>query len=350
MATPELSVRVGIVGAGGNTQSRHLPELQKIHGVEIVSVANRSRESAERVAQQFGIPTIYDRWEDLVHADDTDAIVIGTWPYTHCAMTLAALDVGKHVLCEARMAMNLDEARLMLAASQSRPQLVTQLVPSPMTLGVDRTIRRLLGEGYLGELLAIDIQAGGSEFVATDAPLQWRQDRTKSGLNILSMGIWYEALLRWVGEATRVLALGKVAVPRRLDADSGRTVTVTIPDHMDIMAEMACGAQAHLQFSNITGLARSASAWLFGSAGTLQFRLRENALYGGRKGDEALSPLPIPDEERGFWRVEQEFIGAIHGGAPIRLTTFEDGVRYMEFTEAVARSMEQGAAIRLPLS
>jgi predicted dehydrogenase len=349
MASPAQAIRVGIVGAGGNTQGRHLPELQKIAGVEIVSVANRSRDSAARVAQRFGIPKVYDRWEDLVRAADTDAIVIGTWPYMHCEMTLAALEAGKHVLCEARMAANLAEARRMLAAAQSHPDLVTQLVPSPMTLGVDATIRRLLQENYPGELLAIDIQADGSEFVSPDAPLHWRQDRTKSGLNILSMGIWYEALLRWVGEAARVFALGKVAAPQRQDAETGRTVAVTIPDHLDIVVEMACGAQAHLQFSNITGLAPSPSAWLFGSEGTLQFRLRENALYGGRKGDKELALLPIPDGERDFWRVEQEFIGAIRGIAPIRLTTFEDGVRYMEFTEAVARSLAQGTAVRLPL-
>jgi predicted dehydrogenase len=348
MAAVEKVIRVGIVGAGSNTQGRHLPELQKIEGVEIVSVANRSRESAQRVAERFGIPKVVDRWEDLVHADDTDAIVIGTWPYTHCEMTLAALDAGKHVLCEARMAMNLDEARRMLAASWARPQLVTQLVPSPMTLGVDTAIRRLLQDNFLGDLLAINIQANGSDFVAPNASLHWRQDRTKSGQNILNMGIWYEAVLRWVGEAVCVLALGKIAVPERLDAETGQPVAVTIPDHLDILAEMACGAQVHFQSSSVTGLAPAPSAWLFGSEGTLQFRLRENALYGGRRGDEELAPLPISVDERGFWRVEQEFIGAIRGGDPIRLTTFEDGVRYMAFTEAVARTLASGTAIPVP--
>jgi predicted dehydrogenase len=350
MASPGETIRVGIVGAGGNTQGRHLPELQKIAGVEIVSVANRTRESAERVAARFGIPRVYDRWEDLVRADDTDAIVIGTWPYTHCEMTLAALEASKHVLCEARMAMDLAEARRMLAAAQARPHLVTQLVPSPMTLGVDATIRRLIEENYLGELLSINIQATGLDFVAPDAPLHWRQDRTKSGLNILNMGIWYEAALRWVGEAARVLALGKIVVPSRWDAETGKAATVTIPDHLDVLAEMACGAQAHFQFSGVTGLAPSPSAWIFGSEGTLQFRLQENALYGGRKGENALSLVPIPAEERGYWRVEQEFIGAIRGEAPIRLTTFADGVRYMEFTEAVARSLAQGTTVHLPLT
>src|SRR5512142_1594289 len=115
-------IRVGIVGAGGNTQGRHIPELQKIEGVEVVSVANRTGESSQRAADRFGIPRVYDRWEDLVRADDSDAIVIGTWPYMHYPITLAALEAGKHVLCEARMSSNLDEARRMLIAAQSHPE------------------------------------------------------------------------------------------------------------------------------------------------------------------------------------------------------------------------------------
>ncbi len=99
------TIRIGLVGAGGNTRLRHIPGLQKIAGVEIASVANRSRASSERVAQEFGIPRIHDRWTDLVNDPDIDAVMIGTWPYLHCPITLAALDAGKHVLTEARIAM-----------------------------------------------------------------------------------------------------------------------------------------------------------------------------------------------------------------------------------------------------
>ena len=107
-------VRVGLVGAGGNTRLRHAPGLREQSGVEIVSVANRSRESGERFAGEFEIPKVYDSWVDLINADDTDAICIGTWPYMHRTLTLAALEADKHVLCEARMAMNAKEAHDML--------------------------------------------------------------------------------------------------------------------------------------------------------------------------------------------------------------------------------------------
>ena len=74
------TIKVGIIGAGGNTTSRHIPRLQAIDGVEIVGVCNRSLESSQRVADQFGIPKTYSNWQEAIADTDTTAIVIGTWP------------------------------------------------------------------------------------------------------------------------------------------------------------------------------------------------------------------------------------------------------------------------------
>ena len=342
----DQTIRVGVVGAGANTCRHHIPKLQAIAGVEVVSVCNRSRQSSERVAEEFGIPTIYEGWQALVEADDTDAIVIGTWPYMHCRTTLAALAAEKHVMVEARMAMNAAEAHLMRDTARLKPHLITQIVPSPFSLGVDATIQRLLAEGYLGDVLAIEIRARPDSFIDRESSLHWRQDFDLSGLNIMSMGIWYEALLRWVGEATLVTAAGKTFVKMRPDAD-GRMRSVRIPEHIDILADMACGAQAHIQISSVTGLGGVNEAILYGSEGTLRFS--GGQLVGGRRGDAALAEINIPDAEKGGWRVEEEFVNAIRGQETITHTNFEDGVKYMEFTEAVTLSMQNGQAIPLPL-
>jgi predicted dehydrogenase len=166
-----------------------------------------------------------------------------------------------------------------------------------------------------------------------------------SGYNIMTMGIWYEAALRWVGHAHRVAAFGKTFAKMRKD-ENGILRPVRIPDNIDVLADMDCGAQLHLQVSTVAGLAGAPEAWLFGSKGTLRFT--QNRLYGGRKGDSALAEIEIPAAEEGAWRVEEEFVNAIRGKETITHTSFEDGVKYMEFTEAVTRSMLEGAAITLP--
>ena len=339
------TIRVGIIGAGGNTRSRHIPGLQAIEGVEIVGVCNRSQESSQRVADEFGIPKTYGNWQEAIADPDTNAIVIGTWPYMHCRATVAALEADKHVMCEARMAMNATEAHIMRAVSRQQTHLIAQIVPSPMTLRVDNTIKRLITEGYIGDVLAIEARAGGA-FLDSEAPLQWRQDFDLSGLNIMSMGIWYEALIRWVGEATRIMAMGKTYVKMRPDAD-GVMRSVRIPEHIDVVGDLACGAQLHIQVSNVAGLAGAPEVYIFGSNGTLRFS--GNRLYGGQKGDTELNEIDIPEAEAGEWRVEEEFVNAIRGEEVITHTDFETGVKYMEFTEAVTRSMQSGTAITLPL-
>ncbi len=339
------TIRVGVIGAGGNTTSRHIPGLQAIEGVEIVGVCNRSQESSQRVADQFGIPKTYGGWQEAIADPDTNAIVIGTWPYMHCRATIAALEADKHVMCEARMAMNAREAHEMREVSRQKTHLIAQIVPSPMTLRADNTIKRLIAEGYIGDVLAVEARAGGA-FLDSEAPLQWRQDFDLSGLNIMSMGIWYEALIRWVGEATQIMAMGKTFVKMRPDAD-GVMRSVRIPEHIDVVGDLACGAQLHIQVSNVAGLAGAPEVYVFGSNGTLRFS--GNRLYGGQKGDAELAEIDIPDSEAGAWRVEEEFVNAIRGEEVITHTDFETGVKYMEFTEAVTLSMQSGTVITLPL-
>lgn len=338
-------INVGVIGAGANTTSKHIPGLQAIEGVNVVAVCNRSRASGERVASQFNIPQVYESWTELINSPDINAVMIGTWPYMHCRLTLAALAADKHVMCEARMAMDAAEAHRMREAARMKPHLVAQIVPSPFTLRVDKTVKRLMAEGYLGELLAVEVRAGGS-FLDKNAPMHWRNDFDLSGYNVMTMGIWYEALLRWVGGATKVAALGKTYVKQR-KGDNGALKPVRIPEHIDIIGDLACGAQLHMQVSSVAGLLGGPEAYLFGSEGTLRFA--ENKLFGGRRGDKTLAEIEIPADEAGAWRVEEEFVNAIRGLEEITHTSFEDGVKYMEFTEAVTRSMQSGCAVALPL-
>lgn len=342
-------VRIGIVGAGTNTRDVHIPKLREIPGVEIVAVANRTRQSAADAAERFGIPRVHERWQDVVADAGVDAVLIGTWPNLHRDATVAALGAGKHVLCEARMARDASEAREMLAAADAHPDLVAQLVPAPFTLELDAAVRRLVSEGWLGRLLHVDVRGTTGQFVDETSPLHWRQDAAKSGLNVLTLGIWYECAARWVGHARSVVASARTFVPRRREPASGREVDVAVPDHVDVLADLASGASFRLQVSAVTGLAPSPrEAWLFGSEGTLRIDADGKRLFGARRGDAMLHEISIPAVERIGWRVEREFIGAIRGEEPVRLTTFAEGVRSMEFTEAVAISARTGRRLDLP--
>ncbi|UFU06890.1 Gfo/Idh/MocA family protein [Ruania halotolerans] len=323
-------LRVGVVGAGANTRRQHLPKLQAIDGVEVVAVANRSRESASRVAEEFGIPVVYDHWQALVGEAEVDAVVIGTWPNMHEPVTVAALEAGRHVLCEARMARDLTEARRMLATARMCPKQTAQLVPAPFTLPYDDAISRLIGEGAIGELVGVDVTMR-TGYAERQSPRSWRQDVGLSGLNTMTLGIWYEQVVRWVGEATRVSALARTLVPLRPDGAGGR-VAVDVPDHVDLIAALAGGGQLRMTISQVSQSSAN-GVQILGTDGTLTFADGELTIQ--RRDAE---PETVPPDAAAGWRVEEEFVAAIRGTEPVRRTTFEDGVRYMRFTEAVHRS------------
>jgi predicted dehydrogenase len=354
MAPPPL--RVGLIGAGANTRARHLPGLRAIAGVEIVAVCNRRPESTRAVAREYDIPVTYEHWEDLVADRTIDAVVVGTWPYLHCPVTLAALAAGKHVLTEARLSLNAAEAHRMLEAARKHSHLVTQVVPSPYGLKGHDVMCDLLAGGFLGELREVHVFSLSAALADPAAPLSWRQDAALSGFNMLSLGIVHETLLRWAPPPVRVLAQVHAFLPTRIDPESGVRRAVGTPDSVQVLAVLENGARAVYHISGSTPFGQGMGIHLYGTAGALCYdlaadRIRGAARDGGKKGPKAeeLEEIPIPPEKARSWRVEADFVDAIRTGAPVCFTDFETGVAYMEFTEAVARSARLGEAVELPL-
>ena len=347
------TIRVGFIGAGGNTRSRHIPGLKAQAGVELAAVANRSVASGRKIAREFGIEKVCVDWQEVLDDDSIDAICIGTWPYMHETLTVASLEAGKHVMCEARMAMNSAEGHRMLAASRRHPRLTAQIVPSPMTLPFDQTIIAMISGGFIGELIALDARiAAGSDFPNPNAPFHWRHDRTLSGNNIMSMGIWYEGMMRWVGPMKTVNAVGQSVINHRRD-ESGRRQALTIPDHVDITGEFELGGQMRLNVTTVAGLAAyPIDIHIFGSEGTLRLYQApggQTTLAAGKRGDKRLKDVKIPKSKQGVWRVEEEFINAIRGKEEITHTDFATAVKYMEWTDAVTMSLRHREVVKLPL-
>jgi predicted dehydrogenase len=288
----------------------------------------------------------------VIARPDIDAVVIGTWPYLHCPITLAALEAGKHVLTEARMSMNAAEAHRMHEAAQRHSHLVTQVVPSPFGFKGHEVMRELLEQGYVGELREVHAYSRSAGLADAAAPLSWRQDAALSGFNMLTLGIVHETLLRWVPPPVRVLAQAHAHLATRIDPQSGVRRAVGTPDSVQVLAVLEDGARATYHFSGVVPYGQGTGIRLDGSEGSLHYDLTNDRIYGASRRSAAaeLEPIPIPPEKERHWRVEAEFVEAIRTGSPIEFTDFATGVAYMEFTEAVALSAEQGVPIDLPLS
>ncbi len=330
MKSDQRNIRVGIIGAGANSRLRHLPGFQQIDGVQVTAVANRSRQSGETVAAEFGIPRVFDDWRTLVTDPEIDAICIGTWPCLHCEATVEALRSGKHVLCEARMARDLAEAQTMANESAKHPHQVAQLVPSPFTLGLDHWIASTIASGILGDLLEVRVRFLNGALRDPNAPMTWRLDPELSGKNTMVLGILHEAILRWMDfpdlQVSASAGWGSAARPD----SSGELRPTVIPESLQIVGHSPKGPRLLYDLSQLhTGPAENRIG-INGTCGSLDIDLaREEAILS--VGEKTPEKRKIEDA----WDVEGEFIRSIREGTPVIRTFFADGLKYMAFTEAV---------------
>jgi predicted dehydrogenase len=121
-----------------------------------------------------------------------------------------------------------------------------------------------------------------------------------------------------------------------------------LPDVVHVLTQLPEGARGVYHLSGVALFGPPLQIHLYGSRGTIKVEFGETErVWIGQAGGTQLRPLEIPAAERGGWRVEAEFVGAIRGQEKVRLTDFATGLRYMQFTEAVLRSAEAGAAVSL---
>src|SRR3989440_3789425 len=259
-------LRIGIIGAGGIVKQRHLPAFKRRSDLEIVAISNSTYESAEKFCQE-NVPTAVPiaNWPDLVALPDIDVVWIGTPPYMHSAVTVSALEAGKHVFCQARMANGRAEAEEMLAASRRFPKQVTMLCPPPYGLRGDLMVKKILAENYIGRSHHVRLQSFHGNYLDPDAPAHWRQKIEISGLNTLTLGIYIEVLQRWLGDITGVFARGKIIQPVR------EAYNVIVPDLLTVLCSFENSAEGVLEFSGVNALAEGDRLEIYGSTGTLTY-------------------------------------------------------------------------------
>jgi predicted dehydrogenase len=207
-----------------------------------------------------------------------------------------------------------------------------------------------LQTGYIGDLREFVVLGTSSDFADPQAPRHWRQTAKYSGLNMLTLGILHETLIRWLPDPVRVLAAAQTFTEYRPDLDSGQSELVDRPDSVQVLTQLPTGARGMYHLSGVLHHGPGFQIHLYGSEGSLRYDLGpEDRLLAARKEDRALNEISVPLEKQDTWRVEADFVDAIRGGRRPTLTDFATGVRYMEFTEAVQRSADARTQISLPL-
>ncbi len=141
---------VGIVGAGGIAQLAHIPNYQKLDGVEVLAIAEPNAETAKKCMEKFGIEKCFEDYRELLKLDGIDVVSVCTPNCLHKAPTIDALQAGKHVLVEKPIGLNAREGREMVEAAKkcSRQLMVGQTTHFRPAV---RAMKKLIDAGELGE-------------------------------------------------------------------------------------------------------------------------------------------------------------------------------------------------------
>ena len=161
-----------------------------------------------------------------------------------------------------------------------------------------------------------------------------------------TMGMWAEVLNRWVGPARSLSATATSHLESRTTSEGG-VAAATVPDSIAISAELECGATASYHFSTHASFAPPQAIEIYGTRGAIHYTMFGDVLRGATTGDEGLREIEVPDDEVRLQTTDAEFVRAILHGATVE-PDFQEGVRYMEFTEAVAISAHTRQSVSLP--
>ncbi|MGH2531073.1 MAG: Gfo/Idh/MocA family protein [Thermomicrobiales bacterium] len=346
------TIRVGVIGAGFGA-AVHIPALNFLPETEVVAVCARRPERAHFVAAQHRIPTAVADYREIIRNPDVDAVVIATPPYLHHTMAIAALEAGKHVLCEKPMARNLAETRDMVKIAQQAH--VVAMVNHEFRFMPSRArAKELIDEGYLGEPRSASLVIFRSNLAdPNDTPFGWLMEQDKAGGMLGAAGSHYiDALRWWYGEVKGVTGATATMVKRRRLADSTGTAPVDADDTFAFILRFVSGALATVHFTATGARDGGEHITLSGSEGMLIMQ-DDGRLYGARRRESFITELPIPDRHLGgvpsfdhpltapTVRLLREWVRAIRTGVT-GAPSFADGAKVQEVLDGVARSSQQG--------
>jgi predicted dehydrogenase len=273
------SLRVAVVGAGRWAQRAHLPGWQRDGRAEVVALADTNPDALARAAATFGVSRTAADYRDLLEDPDIDVVDVVTGNRPHFEISWAALQAGKHVLCEKPVHPDYRKTRQAadLAAAKG---LKTKVGFTFRYAPAIQFARQLMDGGFVGEPYVFNGFEQNSQWIDPATPLRQvdpdaDQDRIAVssiegyGAPIIDIMHW------WLGSPLQaVVGTMRNFVPVRMVRDTGQMTRANIDDGDMWIAEFESGALASIQSSYVTvGNYPGIEARIYGSEGAIIVRL-----------------------------------------------------------------------------
>ncbi len=345
-----MNVRVGVIGTGFARRVQ-IPALRLVPEVVVTAVASGNRANAAAVAHTFGIPLVFDDGADLARAAEVDLVLVSSTPDSHARYAIAALQAGKHVLCEKPTALNAGEAKRILEAAGRHLGRVAWVDHELRYEPNRRKLRDLVRAGVIGEVQHLELilkpyLRGDGRPQTYAAPWTWWCDAGKGGGILGAVGSHYIDLCRYWTSSEVVNVAGGVEtfVKERRD-ERGTIRAVSADDYASFVLRFANGAVATVTLTAVAHHGAGHFAQVTGREGTLVLT-GETKLEVGKPGGP-LEDVSAHDDlwekvtpnnmwARSFVRLMRDLVGVIQGrpaeGNP---GTLRDGWQVQRVLDAV---------------
>lgn len=261
MANP---LRVGVIGCGVIAPA-HVESYQRLDGVEVVWACDKVEEKAAALAERYGVPKVGPDYRAILANGDVDAVSICTDHASHAPVAIAALEAGKHVLCEKALAAGAEGLDAMLAAHAKRPACVFAGVFQHRFDGAVQYLKDLVDGEAFGRIVTAGVQVRcyrGPEYYTQDA---WRGTwAEEGGAVVINQAIHFIDSLTWV--------MGGV------DAIAGRFANLTHGDSIETedtavaALRFSRGALGTLEATSSSHLKWESTLAIHGDAGSVELR------------------------------------------------------------------------------
>ncbi len=238
----------GILGCGGI--ARHMASaLGDVADATLLACAARTKDRADKLAEEFSIPRAYGSYEELAADPDIDIVYIAVVNTAHADTVRLCLNAGKAVICEKPLAMNRVEAEELFALAKEKNLLFMEAIWT-LFLPTWKAVKEQLDAGAIGELRHAQIDFS---FSSTPNPASRLFDPAQGGGGLLDVGVYTSHVAQYIfgPEMPSVYAVGRKAMT---GVDGFASVTLQYPN--GCVAETTCGVEAMgLQDARIFGTA-----------------------------------------------------------------------------------------------
>jgi predicted dehydrogenase len=287
---------VGIIGLG--IGRAHIRGFQA-NGCKVVAVCQRDEQGARTIADKYGIPQVFARWQDLIAKAKPQIVVVASPPNLHRDTVLAAFEAGAHVLCEKPLAMNRAEGEEMVAAAKKHNKVAMTVFNWRGSIAMQELARRVAA-GEIGRVLGVTGRWIGAAWADAGAKATWRMDAQQAGHGAMGdMGVHMVDMVRaQIGEFRRVKAAKAVAYPDRSAPGINRPADAD--DVCAVIGELDNGALVNLSICRVAHGYNEHTLEVFGEKGALAYKLErpgarwfEGQLRAAGPG-QPLTPVTLP--------------------------------------------------------